>query len=145
MQDEHHRAMELLQRQLDHAEGELFRLQRTAQKSPPGGAAAGAGETDGVTEYIRDPRHTERPGAEVSGQVCQKANDVVWNCSSRHRPESRLRHVMQHVKTRRQINSASFDVATNVFNFANYPCLCHRCRERFESGQGLVFTGHGEH
>ena len=59
MQDEHHRAMEMLQRQLDHAEGELFRLQRSSQKSPPGT------ENEVVTEYIRDPRQTERPGAEV--------------------------------------------------------------------------------
>ena len=60
MQDEHHRAVEMLQRQLDHSEGELFRLQRNLQKSPPNA------ENEGVTEYIKDPRQTERPGAEVS-------------------------------------------------------------------------------
>lgn len=64
MQDEHHRAMEMLQRQLDHSEGELFRLQRSLQKSPPGT------ENEVVTEYIKDPRQTERPGAEVSVSNC---------------------------------------------------------------------------
>ena len=64
MQDDHHRGMEMLQRQLDHAEGELFRLQRNSQKSPLGA------ENDVVTEYIKDPRQTERPGAEV--KTCLK-------------------------------------------------------------------------
>ena len=64
MQDEHHRAMEVLQRQLDHSEGELFRLQRSLQKSPPGT------ENEVVTEYIKDTRQTERPGAEVSVSNC---------------------------------------------------------------------------
>lgn len=69
MQDEHHSSMEMLQRQLDHAENEMFRLQRVAQKSPQG-------DYEGVTEYIKDPRQTERPGAEV----CVSVFLVVHKC-----------------------------------------------------------------
>ncbi len=87
MQDEHHRAMELLQRQLDRTEAELFRLQRSAQKSPPGGA-----ESEGVTEFIKDPRQTERPGAEVAYQPCVVVSPLPHQKITKRKKKKGNRH-----------------------------------------------------
>jgi hypothetical protein len=68
LQDEHHRSVEMLQRQLDAAEHQVFQLETQLQSAPaiPKVASSASIEevSNQVVEYVKDPRAVERQSGE---------------------------------------------------------------------------------
>ena len=90
LQEEHHRSIDFLQRQLDSAEQENDRLQVKLQSVPTSVGVLTTSmmetqdTTDGssVTEVIRDPRREERQSGEVGGVTGAKMC-YDWWCESK--------------------------------------------------------------
>ncbi len=76
MQEEHHRGMDLLQRQLDSIERDNYRLQRELQHMSQ--SANGEHKQNEPAEFIQDPRE-ERQQGEVSTDFRNNKNKINFN------------------------------------------------------------------
>ena len=85
VQEEHQRTTDMLRRQVDNSEREMYRLERELQRARSTPTSAEVPDNnENVAEFSRDPRHEERQqgeGSETTDDVAFKTVQVcgLWN------------------------------------------------------------------